>query len=79
MRSLARIGLERLLEMYGTFDVLEVDWQDNGPWVLVTLGQPSSDGVDAHARHHFAIWKSTGAVHGIEHDGAVTDEPLLSV
>jgi hypothetical protein len=52
-----------------------------GPWFLVTLGQPSEryeGGVPPPpwVRHHFAIWKTTGAVHGVQHDGSVTDDPL---
>jgi hypothetical protein len=78
MRSLARIGLDRLLEMYSTFNLISAEWQGGGPWLLVSLGQ-SSDNGDAHAVHHFAIFKRTGAVHGVQHDGSVTDEPLLSV
>lgn len=79
MRSLARIGLDRLIGMYSTFDLISAEWQEEGPWLLVALGQPSAGKNDAHAVHHFAIWKHTGAVHGVQHDGAVTDEPLLSV
>lgn len=78
MRSLARIGFDRLLEMHATMNVLNVDWQADGPWVLVTLGQPSTSDGDVHARYPFAIFKRTGAVYGMR-DGAVNDEPLLSV
>jgi hypothetical protein len=78
MRSLARIGLDRLMEMYSTFNLISAEWQGGGPWLLVSLGQPATKG-DAHAVHHFAIFKRTGAVHGVQHDGSVTDEPLLSV
>lgn len=81
MRSLARISFDRLLEMHSTMNVLKVEWQKDGPWILVELGQPSVDyenGNEAHAVYSFAIFKRTGAVHGI-HDGAVTDEPLISV
>jgi hypothetical protein len=78
MRSLARIGFDRLLEMHATMDVVTVDWQADGPWVLVTLGQPSTADGDVFARYPFAIFKRTGAVYGMR-DGAVNDEPLLSV
>jgi hypothetical protein len=87
MRSLARIGFERLLEMYAGFDIVRVEWQYDGPWVLVDLGQPSESNAlrpaspfspDAFAIHPFAILKHTGAVYGIT-DGAVHDDPLISV
>jgi hypothetical protein len=86
-----RRALDLLLRMYPFFDLLEIDWQLAidaegeevrpfiGPWLLVTLGQPSVDSSPAWARHHFAIWKATGAVHGVQEDGSVTDDPLFSV
>jgi hypothetical protein len=78
-----RLALDRLLAIYRTFDVLHVDWQlpsetgSAGPWLLVELGQRSDNGVEAWARHRFAIWKATGATHGVGSDGAVLDPPLL--
>jgi hypothetical protein len=77
--SLARQGLDLLLQVHPSFDLVEVDWQlaDDGPWVLVTLGQPSEGDSPVWAKHHYAIWKFTGAVYGVQHDGAVTDDPLL--
>jgi hypothetical protein len=83
VRSLARIGLDRLLEFYPHFDVVRVEWQREGPWLLVDIGQPSEHNgtpglPDAFALHPFAIWKATGAVYGMT-DGAVNDEPLLSL
>lgn len=83
MRSLARIGFDRLLQFYPHFDIVRVEWQRNGAWMLVDLGQASqSNGdpthPDAFAVHPFAIFKATGAVYGIT-DGAVNDEPLLSL
>ena len=52
-----------------------------GPWVLVQLGQPSEsfDEVPAWAIWRYAIWKSTGAVHAIDGEGAVSDDPILTV
>jgi hypothetical protein len=79
MRSLARIGLDRLLGMYSTHNLIMAEWQGDGPWLLVSLGHQGAGDPDAHAVHHFAIFKRTGAVHGIQHDGSVTDEPLLSI
>lgn len=80
-----RRALELLLAAYPAFDLLAVDWQlpddvgDGGPWLLVELGQRSHDGLETWARHSFAIWKATGAIHGVGHDGAVTDDPLLEL
>jgi hypothetical protein len=71
-----RLALDRLLALFPTFDVLRVDWQLS-PWLLVELGQRSDDGAEAWARHCFAIWKLTGATHGIDTYGAVIDPPFL--
>jgi hypothetical protein len=70
---------------YPHFDVVRVEWQHDGPWLLVDLGQPSDtiepDGQyhEAWAIHPFAIWKTTGSVYGMNEHGAVNDEPLLSL
>jgi hypothetical protein len=78
-----RRALDRLLDLFPAFDLLDVNWQlpsdtnAGGPWLLVRLGQRSDDGYEAWAVHHFAIWKTTGAVHGIDADGAVIDPPLI--
>jgi hypothetical protein len=77
MRSKARQGFDALLALHSGFDVVRVEWQDDGPWVLVELGQPSVSDGNVFARHPYAIWKRTGAVHGM-HDGAVSDDPLLT-
>lgn len=89
--TLMRRTLDELLRRYPFFDLVEVDWQlaiedDDevarpfvGPWLLVTLGQPSMLGGPPWAKHHFAIFKTTGAVHGLQHDGSVTDDPLFTV
>lgn len=82
-----RHSLERLLMLYPFHDVVEVEWQIDpaderqaarwsGPWVLVTLGQPS-DHIDvepAWARWQFAIWRATGAIFRVGADGAVDDD-----
>lgn len=75
--SKARRGLDLLLRSMPMYELVEAEWQEGGPWLLVTLGQLSDDGNDAFARHPFAIWKHTGAVHGIEANGAVTDDPVM--
>jgi hypothetical protein len=81
-----RRALDALLARYPDFDLLSVDWKI-GPggddlarvWLLVELGQRSQDGADVWARHRFAIWRRTGAVHGLGLDGAVTDDPLFEL
>jgi len=86
MRSLARIALDRLLDFYPHHDVVSVEWQRDGPWLLIDLGQPSDRNgspagfgePDAIALHSFAIFRATGAVYQMV-DGAVNDEPLLTL
>jgi hypothetical protein len=70
--------------MFPGFDLLEIEWglpdrlsADPNPWLKVVLGQRSDDGGHAWARHQYAIWKVTGAVHGIDADGAVIDPPFI--
>ena len=78
--SPARRGLDLLLERHPHLELVTAEWQREdaeGPWLLVTLGQRSDVG-EAFALWPFAIWKSTGAVHGIGADGAVTDDPLYA-
>lgn len=92
--SPARKGLDALLALHPGFDVLAVEWQGRpstpepfppfapstpGPWLCVDLGQASEGEVEAFAVWRFAILKTTGAVYGIGHDGAVADDPLLEV
>lgn len=80
-----RRALDALLARFPFFDLLRVEWQlgqelgwdPPGPWVLVDLGQRSDDRAEAWAVHHFAIWKRTGAVHGVDAEGAVIDPPLI--
>jgi hypothetical protein len=86
-RSPARRGLDVLLAAHPHLELVNADWQGwappgsdaelAGPWLLVWLGQQSADGADTFALYRFAIFKRTGAVHGIEADGAVTDDPIL--
>ena len=45
--------------------VMEVGWPE-GPWVCVDF----ADG------QRFAIWKETGDIYRVGHDGAVEDEPF---
>lgn len=76
--SLARRGVDWLLTTHPHLDLVAAEWQRGtlaGPWLLVTLGQQSDAGGDVFALHSFAIWKATGAVHGMS-DGEVTDDPL---
>ena len=75
-RSPARRGLDGLLANVPHLELVAAEWQRGGPWLLVTLGQQSADGADVFALHEYAIWKRTGAVHGV-HAGAVTDDPLF--
>jgi hypothetical protein len=76
--SYARQALDKLLALHPTWDVVEYEWQADGPWVLVVIGQPSANGNEAWARHPYAIWKNTGAVYGMI-DGAVQDDPFLTL
>jgi hypothetical protein len=78
--SAARRGFDLLLHNAPHLDVLAVEWQRDGPWLLVTLGQRSEgDDVVAWARHRYAVFKRTGAVHGFLADGSVTDDPVLTL
>lgn len=81
--SPARRGLDLLLATHPHLDVVRVasptDTPEASPWLLVDLGQRSADGSDAYAVWRFAVWRSTGAVHGIDHDGAVSDDPILTL
>jgi|SRR5215472_1274064 len=82
--SPARRGLDALLARYPHFDVLYVErgsaehTRIAAPWIIVTLGQPSDNEIEAFARWEFAIWKNTGAVYTVE-DGAVADDPIIEV
>ena len=77
-----RYALDELLRAHPFYDVVAVDWQlaedtrDAGPWVLVTLGQPSDDGEPPWARWEFAIWKRTGDVYAVQW-GLVGEEPII--
>lgn len=84
----ARRGLDKLLELHPHLELVKasatVPVGENDawtPWLLVTLGQPSErrepGTPEAWAIWQFAIWKTTGAVHTIGHDGAVSDDPIL--
>jgi hypothetical protein len=89
----ARRGFELLLERHPHLDVVaawipgrpEDPWLTPSsvvaPWLRVELGQPSEgEGVaDAYAVWSFAIWRSTGAVHTVDADGAVSDDPVLEL
>jgi hypothetical protein len=91
--SRARLGLDLLLALHPHLDVVKVEWGDADqeaiwgdeavwtPWVLVTLGQLGEQASpierERWALWPFAIWKLTGAVHSIGHDGAVSDDPLV--
>jgi hypothetical protein len=77
-----REGLDAILVMHPEWDLLGLDWQlahesaGAGPWLLVQLGERSQDGAEAWARHDYAIWKRTGAVHIVDGYGAVVDPPI---
>jgi hypothetical protein len=75
--SPARLGLDGLLERYPFFELVKAEWQIDGLWLLVTLGQRGSGPHDAFAVWHFAIFISTGAVHNIKPDGMVEEVPLF--
>jgi len=77
-----RQALDRLLAAHPDWDLIRVSWmtpEDRmfvSPWLIVVLGQRSEDGSEAWAHHRYAIWKKTGAIHGIQDDNSVTDDPL---
>jgi hypothetical protein len=77
MTSYVRRALDQLLALFPGFDLIEYEWQEDGPWVLVVLGQPSNGRREVWARHPYAIWKNTGSVYGMM-DGAVNDDPFLT-
>lgn len=78
MTSYVRQALDKLLALHPGWDLVEYEWQNDGPWVLATLGQPSTNGAEAWARHPYAIWKHTGSVYGMT-GGAVHDDPFLTL
>jgi hypothetical protein len=78
MTSYVRRALDQLLELHPNWDLVEYEWQADGPWVLVVLGQPSNGDKEAWARHPYAIWKNTGSVYGMR-EGAVNDDPFLTL
>jgi hypothetical protein len=80
----ARRGLDALLARYPMLDLVHADArphpttaEPSDPWLLVTLGQRSEGMSEVYARHEFAIWKNTGAVYIVGHDGAVADDPII--
>jgi hypothetical protein len=91
--SPARRGFDLLVALHPHLDVVKVEWGDPDqeevwgddavwtPWVLVHLGQrgeqQSSIQRERWAIWPFAIWKLTGAVHSIDTNGAVSDDPLI--
>jgi hypothetical protein len=82
--SAVRRALDYLLDAYPMFDLVSVDWQrpSSGewqPWVLVLLGQRSEEfePMESFALWHFAIFKTTGALHTMEPPrGPVSDDPI---
>jgi hypothetical protein len=74
--SLVRQALDALMRAYPMFDLVAIEWTPDGPWVLVSLGQPSEGDTLAWGRWEFAIWRRTGAIHLMQ-NGAVSDEPAL--
>jgi hypothetical protein len=89
--SLARRGLDKLLEAFWFREIESVDSQPGLPIVvrdIVTDEQsmswaPGPSGpwviVTFVGADQFAIWKETGAVYRVGADGAVQDEPILLV
>jgi hypothetical protein len=82
----ARRGLDLLLSRCPHLDLVKADADyDPSPltptnaWLLVTLGQRSEGMAEVYALHDYAIWKNTGAVHGVGRDGAVSDNPIMEV
>jgi hypothetical protein len=76
--SPARRGLDLLLANHPGFEVVSAEWQMDGPWLLVTLGRRGESLRDAFVLYPWAVFKATGAVHGMN-GGAVTDDPLFTL
>lgn len=60
-------------------DVLATDLKTGEVSVITTLPAGPWVCVDFVGGDKYAIWKSTGAVHRIGPDGAVEDDPILTV
>jgi hypothetical protein len=88
--SLARRGIDALLALFPWREIQAIDSQPErpllatdvttgevseltrfaaGPWVLVTFVGGSE----------FAIWKRTGTVYYVGHDGAVDEDPFIEL
>lgn len=75
--SPSRRGLDLLLVMHPHFDLVNAGMPDEqSPWLLVDLGQPSTGDAPAWAVWQFAIWRATGAVYRVA-GGAVDDDPFI--
>lgn len=89
--SLARRGIDRLLEVMAHREILSLDSQP-GREASATRDYPGAPLRDYSAQEpgpwvlvtfvggdQFAIWKATGAVYIVGPDGAVDDDPILAV
>jgi hypothetical protein len=50
-----------------------------GPWLIVELGMPIGPDIVLWKKFTFVIWKRTGSVYELDENGAVFDDPLLTL
>lgn len=79
--SPCRRGVDWLLALHPSFDLLDATRPGRSlgqpaAWLVIELGQPSENELEAYAVHRYAIWKNTGAVHLFNSDGSVTDDAI---
>jgi hypothetical protein len=81
--SICRQALDMLLARYPNHDLLSLDWQHDppmpGPWLIVELGMPIGNDIVLWKKFTFVIWKRTGSVYELDENGAVFDDPLLTL
>lgn len=88
--SLARKGLDALLRLFPGREVQAIDSQPERPLLAEVIETGSIEELTVLAGGpwvrvwfvggaEFAIWKRTGAVYQVGHDGAVMDDPIIEV
>lgn len=91
--SNSRKGLDRLLAQHPNYDLIRVENQEYGELPVTDLfgGRPGGfkgpwTVIDLHARDdrvlpilRYAIWNVTGNVYHCNEDGAVADDPFITI